>query len=64
MAKHFVTFHVTASYTAEVDASTMEEAKKKAWDAFDGADFGEVEDVDAEIYCVDDENCKRLFEAD
>ena len=64
MTKRFVTFHITASYTAEVEADTVAEAEKKAWEAFDGANFGDVEDVDAEIYSVDDENGERLFEAD
>lgn len=48
MAKKFsVTFEVEGSYTAEVMADTIEEAKEKAEEAFDKANFGEFENIDS-----------------
>lgn len=64
MAKRYVTFHFTGTYIAEVEADTLEDAKAKAWEAFDRADFGEGQDINADIYAVDDEHGEREYEAD
>lgn len=48
MAKKFsVTFEIEGRYTAEVIADSIEEAKEKAEEAFDKANFGEFETIDS-----------------
>ncbi len=64
MVKQYVTFHISASYTVEVDAEGVEEAKKKAWESFDGADFGDATDIDGELFAVDGANGERVWEAE
>lgn len=64
MARHYVTIHLTGAYNVDVEASSVEEAMKKALEAFSEADFGKADDVDGEVFCVEDGNGERLFEAD
>lgn len=52
--KYVVTMAVDGRYTCEVEAASIEEAKEQASKAFFDADFGDLEDIDAE--CVNVEN--------
>ena len=60
--KFYVTFKIDARYVAEVEASNVEEAKKKASEAFSDADFGAAEDIDGEVIVVEDENGNYVWE--
>ena len=62
MATHYVTIHLTGSYNVEVEATSIEDAKNKALEAFFDADFGQADEVDGEVFCIEDGNGKRLFE--
>lgn len=64
MATKYVTIHMTASYTVEVDVEDTEEAKSLAMRMFEDADFGEAEDIEGEVFCIEDGNGNRLFEED
>ena len=54
--KYYVSFSVQASYTAAVDAPTLEEAKEKAWDKYYEANFGDAFDIDARMELVESEH--------
>ena len=54
--KYYVKYKVEAKYVAEVEADTLEEARKKASEDFSDADFGVAEDIDGEDIVVEDEN--------
>lgn len=60
--KYYVKFKVDARFVAEVEAESLEDAKKKATEAFQNADFGEAEDIDADMISVTDENGNYLYE--
>lgn len=60
--KYYVTFKVDARYVAAVDADDLEEARKKAREAFFDADFGVAEDIDGEYIIVEDEKGNYLWE--
>ena len=60
--KYYVTFKVDARYVAEVEAENIEEARKKATDSFQDADFGRAEDVDGEEVIVEDEDGNYVWE--
>ena len=61
-SKFYVTFKIDARYVTEVEASNVEEAKKKASAAFSDADFGAAEDIDGEEIIVEDENGNYVWE--
>lgn len=55
-----MTYRIERRYTAEVEASSIEEAQKEAVVAYETADFGEVKDVGEcgnteQIYVEDEE---------
>lgn len=55
---YYVTVKISGEYVAEVEASSFEEAKEKAIDAFYDADFGEAGEINADEVCsacVDDD---------
>ena len=54
--RYSVRFWVTGSFTAEVSASSIEEAKEEAIHMFEEADFGDLDDADSGITVVEDEN--------
>ena len=56
MAKYKVTMKVEGCFEVEVDAKNVEQARRNASDAFYGADFGELKDIDANIVNVEDED--------
>lgn len=62
MAKYYVTYHVDASYTAEVEAGSIKEALAKADRDFSEADFGEAEDIDGSAKTVEDEGGNYVWE--
>ena len=60
--KYYVTFKVDARYIAGVDAENIEDAKSKALEAFQEADFGDAEDIDGEAVVVEDEKGNYVWE--
>lgn len=60
--KYYVTYKVEARYIAEVEASSIEEARKKASEEFCDADFGVAEDIECEDIIVEDENGNYVWE--
>ena len=53
--KYYMTYKVDARCTVEVEADSLEEAKKKADDEIANVDFGDAEDIDSEIITVENE---------
>lgn len=60
--KYFVKYRFEACYTAEVEADNLEEARKKAEEAYINADFGQAEDIDGEAVAVEDETGNFVWE--
>lgn len=60
--KYYVTFKLDARYIAGVDAENIEDAKSKALEAFQEADFGDAEDIDGEEVVVEDEKGNFVWE--
>lgn len=56
MDKYKVTMKVEGYFEVEVEAENVEQARRNASDAFYGADFGELKDIDADIISVEDED--------
>ena len=56
--RYYVTYSISARYVAEVCAKDIEEAKKLADDAWNEADFGEAQDIDAECVMIESENTR------
>ena len=57
--KYYVDFIVTGQYTAEVEANSIEEAKKLAVGKWENADFGELKNAgeyDSKLSLIEDEN--------
>lgn len=66
MAKYYVTYRIEGRYTAEVEASSLEEAREKAESEYENADFDELEDVGecggTEQISVEDEEGNIVWE--
>lgn len=66
MAKYYVTYKIEGRYVAEVEADSLEEARKEAESEYGSADFGELEDVgacgDAKQICVETEHGDIVWE--
>lgn len=60
--KYYVTYKVDARYIAEVEADSVEEARKKANQEFVDADFGDAEDIDGEDIIIEDEDGNYVWE--
>lgn len=60
--KYTVTYKVDARYSAEVEANSIEEAKKIAESNFWDADFGNVFDIDGEPILIEDEKKEIVWE--
>lgn len=60
--KYYVTYRIDARYIAEVEADSLEEAKKKADEEWCDADFGAAQDIDGEPIIVEDENGNFVWE--
>lgn len=60
--KYYVTYRFGARYIAEVEANSVEEARKKADQEFCNADFGDAEDIDGENIMVEDEDGNYVWE--
>ena len=60
--KYYVTFKVDARFMAEVEAASIDEARKKATESFSDADFGVAEDIDGEAIIVEDEAGNYVWE--
>ena len=59
--KYSVTYSMTARFSVEVEANSLEEAKTKADTAFSEADFGPAKDIDGEINVVEDESGNNIW---
>lgn len=59
--KYYVTFKMEARYVAEVEATSLAEARKAAESQFFDADFGDAFDIDGEPIVVEDENGDYLW---
>lgn len=62
----YVTYRVEGRYTAKVQASSLDEARKEAESSFYDADFGELEDIgDCDTYQINasDEEGNLIWEA-
>lgn len=66
MAKYYVTYKVEGRYIAEVEADSLEEARKEAESEYESADFGELEDIGAcgntKQICVETEHGDIIWE--
>lgn len=60
--KYYVTYRLEARYVAEVEAETLEEARKKAEEKYQDADFGEAEDINGEAIIVEDNRGDYIWE--
>lgn len=58
----YVTYKVEGRYVAEVEASSIEEARIKSATAYEEADFGALADIDGEDIIVEDENGNFVWE--
>lgn len=67
MAKYYVTYRIEGRYTAEVEAPSIEAARKEAVAAYETADFGELRDVGecggTEQVSVEDEEGNIVWES-
>lgn len=59
---YYVTLKVEGRFVAEVDATSIEEAQRKAMDQFCDADFGSLEDIEGESIVAEDENENIVWE--
>ena len=60
--KYYVTYRIDARYIAEVEADSLEEAKRKADEKWCDADFGAAQDIDGEPIIVEDEHGNFVWE--
>ena len=60
--KYYVTYRIDARYIAEVEADSLEEAKRKADEKWCDADFGAAQDIDGEPIIIEDENGNFVWE--
>lgn len=60
--KYYVTYRIDARYIAEVEADSLEEAKKKADEEWCDADFGAAQDIDGEPIIVEDQDGNFVLE--
>ena len=58
--RYSVRFWVTGSFTAEVNASSIEEAKEEAIHLFEEADFGNLKDADGDVTVVEDSDGRQI----
>ncbi len=60
--RYWVTFKIEGRYVAVVDADSVEEAINEAHDEYIDADFGPLQDIDAEPIIAQDENDYFVWE--
>lgn len=60
--KYYVTYRIDARYIAEVEADSLEEAKRKADEELCDADFGAAQDIDGEPTIVEDQDGNFVWE--
>lgn len=56
MDKYKVTMKVEGYFNVEVEAETVDQARRTAIDKYYAADFGQLKDPDAKIVVVEDED--------
>lgn len=68
MPKFYIHMKVNGRLIKEIDAPTVEDAikniKTSSAEAFQNADFGDLEDSDAVYTCLEDENGNYVHESD
>lgn len=62
MSTYFVKMKIDARYTTEVEADSLEEARKKAEENFSNADFGEASDIDGNVVVIEDSDGNYVYE--
>lgn len=62
MDTYYVNYKVGSRYVVKIEATSLEEAMKKAENEFSAADFGESEDIEGEIVSVENEDGDFVFE--
>lgn len=62
--KYYVTHKIEARYVVEVEADSIEEAKRESDKRFFDANFGEAVDIDGEAIVVEDEKGNYVWEKD
>ena len=60
--KYYITYKLEARYIAEVDADSLEEARRKAEEEYRDADFGAASDIDGEAIIAEDERGNYVWE--
>lgn len=58
--KFTIVSHIKARWSVEIEADSIEEAKALLEDKFVDTDFGESEEIEAEIHHIEDENGNYL----
>ena len=61
MSTYFVKMKIDARYTTEVEADSLEEARKKAEENFSNADFGEASDIDGNVVVIEDSDGNYVY---
>ena len=54
--KYYITYKVGGRYVAEVEATSLEEARKKEETVFSDANFRELSDIEGEDIIAEDES--------
>ena len=61
---YYATFQVDASFSVEVEASTVEEAKALADEKWENCNIGDLSILDADLISVEDEEGNSVYEYD
>ena len=61
MSTYFVKMKIDARYATEVEADSLEEARKKAEENFSNADFGEASDIDGNVVVIEDSDGNYVY---
>lgn len=59
---YYITYTIEARFVAQVEAGSLEDAKREAQTRYCDADFGEASDIDGEQIIVEDENGNYVWE--
>ena len=60
--EYFVTFKIDGRFVAQVTADNVQDAIKEATAAYQDADFGSLECIDADAVVVEDERGNYVWE--
>ena len=59
--KYYITYIIHGAYVTEVEAENQKEAEDKADKNWQEADFGDANNIDGKIYCIETENGKEEY---